>query len=140
MNHGNASSFRGNTSRGRIASAAEPSSKACPKTLRISPNVQVIPYLALSDYTDDEYDNTWETENDRARSHRHLVETLQLMRTNDGDIPTAHQDDHTSRGLECMASPETLQRSKVSKAAVIVGLRCDSGWMSSASSTASTSL
>ena len=119
MNNGKSSSLRGNTSRDRIASASEPSSKACPKTLRISPNIQVIPHLALSDYTDEEYDNTWETENDRARSHRHLVETLLLMRTNDGDFPTAHQDDHTSRGLECMASPATLQRSKVSKAAVI---------------------
>ena len=119
MNNGKSSSLRGNTSRDRIASASETSSKACPKTLRISPNIQVIPHLALSDYTDEEYDNTWETENDRARSHRHLAETLLLMRNNDGDIPTAHQDDHTSRGLECMASPATLQRSKATKAAVI---------------------
>ena len=119
MNDGKSSSLRGNTSRDRIASASETSSKACPKTLRISPNIQVIPHLALSDYTDEEYDTTWETENDRARSHRHLVETLLLMRTNDGDFPTAHQDDHTSRGLECMASPATLQRSKATKAAVI---------------------
>lgn len=118
MNNGKSSSLRGNTSRDRIASAADPSSKACPKTLRISPNIQVIPHLALSDYTNKEYDSTWETENDRARTHRHLAETLLLMRNNDGDIPTA-QGDHTSRGLECMISPETLQRFKVTKAAVI---------------------
>ena len=94
------------------AAEQESSSIACPKTLRISPNVHIIHHLALSDYTDEEYDNVWVTEDEQAQSHRHLAETLQLMRNNDGEIPTAHQDEHTSRGLESMASVATLQRSK----------------------------
>mmetsp|Transcript_32356 Transcript_32356/g.95334 ORF Transcript_32356/g.95334 Transcript_32356/m.95334 type:complete len:198 (+) Transcript_32356:170-763(+) len=89
------------------------------KTVRFCPREMITHTLDLSDYTDEEYDSVWTTEDEEARSRQQLAQTLQMMRAYNGDIPKAHEDEFTSRGLEYVASTVAHQRAKESKRRVI---------------------
>ena len=90
--------------------------------LRFSPTTMIMPTLALSDYTDKEYDATWTTEDDDVKSQQHLVQTIRLMQTNNGFIGEEHQEDFTARGLENMASSAVHERTKASKRRVVMAV------------------
>jgi hypothetical protein len=84
------------------------------KRLRFEPTLIFVPTLASSDY-----DRARTTEVEGARSHQDIAQTIQIMRNNNGDIPKIHDEEYTSRGLECMASSAALHRCTASKAAVV---------------------
>ena len=62
--------------------------------------VQDLP--AIDDYTDEEYEGTWQTEDDDTKCQTEIIKTARLARDNNGAIPLCLEESErvTSRGIE----------------------------------------
>ena len=82
--------------------------------------VQDVP--AIDDYTDEEYQGTWQTDEDNKSSQTEIIKTARLAWDNDGTIPQDLEESEqvTSRGIEGIcAGAEQVQQLLEAKHSVI---------------------
>ena len=69
----------------------------------------------LDEYTDEEINNTWITEEEEIASQRDLIKTIEILQQNNGTIPRNLQDTYTVRGIDCIANQQEAARRKALK-------------------------
>ena len=79
--------------------------------LELPDRVQDVP--AIDDYTDEEYQGTWQTDEDDKSCQTEIIKTARLARDNDGTIPQGLEESEqvTSRGIEgiCAGAAQVQQ-------------------------------
>lgn len=70
---------------------------------------------SLSEYSDDEMDACWISEEDNKISQADLTTTILLCRQHNGSIPVDRQDDLTTRGIEYLCTQAAMERRKVTR-------------------------
>ena len=92
----------------RQGTPTKPKAKKNPPRLGFNPKTRVYLVPTLNEYTDEEIDNIWITEEEDIASQRDLIKTIELLRRNNGAIPRNLQDIYTARGIDCQK--EAAQR------------------------------
>lgn len=85
------------------------------RRLRFNTKTRVHLVPTLDEYTDEEIDNTWVTEEEEIAAQRDLIKTIEILRRNNGKIPRNLQDIYTGRGIDCIADQKEAAQRKALK-------------------------
>ena len=99
----------------REGAPTKPEAKKNPPRLQFNPKTRVYLVPTLNEYTDEEIDNIWITEEEEIASQRDLIKTIELLRRNNGAIPRNLQDIYTARGIDCIADQKEATQRKALK-------------------------
>lgn len=95
----------------REGTQTKPNEKKNPlRRLQFNPKTRVYLVPTLDEYTDEEIDNIWITEEEDIASQRDLIKTIEILRRNNGAIPRNLQDIYTARGIGVANQKEAAQR------------------------------
>eukprot|EP00567_Pseudictyota_dubia_P011405 CAMPEP_0197441808 /NCGR_PEP_ID=MMETSP1175-20131217/7976_1 /TAXON_ID=1003142 /ORGANISM="Triceratium dubium, Strain CCMP147" /LENGTH=466 /DNA_ID=CAMNT_0042972143 /DNA_START=115 /DNA_END=1515 /DNA_ORIENTATION=- len=114
---GRNSAIASKTNRAKGVDAASVGARRKPqrdkKRTRFAPRVKVMLTTGLWEYTDDEMNRVYTSNEDKRRNQKNIVETVQWMRENAANAPD--EEGMCCRGLEFMKNPQGYQERKMSR-------------------------